>query len=639
MKFKGKIELTLKGFGFLICEDKNQKDIFILKRNLNNAMDGDVVIVETLNKTKKPEGIVVEIVARRNNNIVGTFHKDKKNSYGFVIADDKNVYLDIFIPKGQALSAKDDDKVVVKITKWPDSEKRSPEGEITENLGNKNKKGVDILSVIKKFDINEKFQKQVLAEGTKIPGLVTNKDLNDRLDLREHKIVTIDGMDSKDLDDAISLLKLDNGHFKLGVHIADVAHYVQENSELDREAFERSTSTYLIDTVIPMLPENLSNGICSLNPNVDRLTISCIMEINHKGNVVNHEIVESVIKTTNRLVYTEVSDNLESKNPDQYYKTMEDLALILKKKRYQRGTIDFEFAEPYIVLDKKGKAVDVKIRDRRIANKIIEEFMILANETVAEYVHHFNLPFVFRVHKQPSEEKIMIFNKFLDNLGYRIKGKQGEVHPKALQAIQAKIAGSPEEDIVNKMMLRSLRQAKYSVKNEGHFGLASSYYCHFTSPIRRYPDLVVHRILKDIIKNKITKTRVKELEEMARTVSLQASEQERISEKAERDVYDMKKAEYMEDKVGDIFLGTISSVLRFGFFVELANCVEGLVRVENLKDDYYIFDEQRMSLSGEHNKKTFKIGDKVKVLLAKVSVERREVDFELLPRDRKVKES
>lgn len=638
--FRGKIETTMKGFGFLICENKEIKDIFVSQKNLNGAMNGDVVLVQILKNSKsekKAEGIVTKIIKRASTIIVGTFMKSEK--FGFVVADDKKIKKDIFITNSKNLGAEDGYKVVAEITKWATTEK-NPEGKIIEILGKKNDKGVDILSIIKKHNLNDKFDSKVVEEAENIKNFVSDDEIEKRLDLRNEIIVTIDGEDAKDLDDAVSIVKLKNGNYKLGVHIADVSHYVKENSDIDKEAFARATSVYLLNKVVPMLPERLSNGICSLNPKENRLTLSCIMEVDKHGKVVDHKICETVIKTTERMTYTTVSDLLEQKASleiEQKYtglldtfKTMEELSILLTKKREKRGAIDFNFSDHKIILDSNGKPVDIKMQERRIANKIIEEFMILANETVAEHVFWLDIPFVYRIHEIPSEEKIENFNKFIYNLGHHIKGDLKEVHPKALQELLKKTTGTLEEHIIHKLMLRSLRQARYSPINEGHFGLASDYYSHFTSPIRRYPDLIIHRIIKQILNNEITPARRIKLKSIVEKTSTQSSEMERIAEKAERDLDDLKMAEYMADKIGQVFEGTISSILAFGMFIELENTVEGLVKVENMDGDYYIYDEERLRFIGEKTKKIYKIGDKVTVILDRVNLDYGEIDFSLI---------
>lgn len=645
----GKVEVTQRGFGFVMVDGsatagkKNDgsasSDVFIPAGEMGGAMNNDRVlikIVKGLDGEKRREGTIVKVIERANTQVVGVFQKN--NNFGFVIVDDKKINQDVFISFNNTKNAQSGDKVVVKIIKWPDGDKKA-EGKVIEVLGNKNDPGVDILSVIYKYGLPDAFPKAVESAAELISTEVAKEDLVGRRDLRNETIVTIDGPDAKDLDDAISVELLDNGNYRLGVHIADVTHYVKEGSVLDKEAFERATSVYLVNKVVPMLPRRLSNGICSLNPQVDRLTLSISMEIDEKGHVVSHDIFESVICTKERMIYDDVSDILAGERLDElsryeylfdFFKRTQELQKILRSRRDVRGAIDFNFPEAKIKCDEEGRAVDVVKENRRIANRIIEEFMLVANETVAEHFFWMDMPFVYRIHELPKEEKIEKFNQFLGNFGYIIKMKDGEVHPKAIQILLNKVEGTREEHIINKLMLRSLKQAKYSPLNEGHFGLAAKYYCHFTSPIRRYPDLQIHRIIKECINGKLSEKRIERLKGIVESASLQSSERERLAEQAERDADDMKKAEYMLSHVGETYDGVISSVTSFGFFVELDNTVEGLVRIANLNDDYYYYAEQLMQLIGEHTKRTFKIGDLVRVLVRRVDVDLREIDFEFV---------
>jgi len=635
----GKIQSTMKGFAFLIPDDKEQSDVFIAAAELEGAMNGDRVLVKLIQKaegSRRSEGTVISITERANTEVVGTFEMSK--DFGFVLPDNRKINMDIYVPAPRNMGAKTGDKVVVKITKWPKG-RRNPEGKVIEILGQKGDPGTDILSVIRKFQLPENFPKKVLAEADSVPQDVSEEEIARRKDLRDLVTVTIDGADAKDLDDAISIERMENGNFKLGVHIADVTHYVKEGSALDKEAIKRATSVYLVDRVIPMLPRRLSNGICSLNPQVNRLTMTCMMEIDMNGGVVDHEIFESVIKTNERMIYTDVSDILEKvdrpelKKYDYLYesfKYMEELAKILRKKRERRGAIDFNFPEARIIVDENGKPTEIRRADRRIANRVIEEFMLAANETVAEHMHWMELPFVYRVHDTPDEEKIVAFNKFIHNFGFFVKGAQGEIHPKAVQNLLNKVEGKPEEHIISKMMLRSLKQAKYSPSNDGHFGLAADYYCHFTSPIRRYPDLQIHRIIREMTQNKLFPKRVAQLEEIVAYASEQSSEQERIAEKAERETDDIKKCEYMMDYIGEEFEGMISSVTNFGVFIELSNTIEGLTRLKLLDDDYYYYDQENLQLVGERTTNTYRIGDKVRVRVERVDVDLREIDFFIL---------
>ncbi|WIF94921.1 ribonuclease R [Caminicella sporogenes] len=632
----GRLQCTQKGFGFVIPDNMDIDDIFIPASDINGAMHNDRVICRLIRRGgdgKRPEGEIIRILERANKKIVGTFESSR--NFGFVVPDDKRINFDIYVPKNEFNGAEDNYKVVVQITRWPEP-RRNPEGKVIEVLGHKDDVGTDIVSIIRKYNLPEEFPKKVLKEAESIPDTVSEEEIAKRRDLRGMNIVTIDGADAKDLDDAVSIEKLDNGNYRLGVHIADVTHYVKEGSHLDKEALKRGTSVYLVDRVIPMLPKKLSNGICSLNPKVDRLTLSVFMEIDKKGNVVDHEICESVIKTKERMTYTDVSDILEkndSKLIKKYdylvedFKLMQELAMILKKKKEMRGSIDFDFPEAKIILDENGKPIEIKKAERRIANRIIEEFMIVCNETVAERMYWLKLPFVYRVHEEPDMEKIENFNKFIHNFGYHLKGISTEIHPKTLQELFNKVKGTKEEHIISTIMLRSLKQARYSPENLGHFGLASNYYCHFTSPIRRYPDLQIHRIIKEMLKNELNQNRIARLKNIVANAADRSSERERLAVEAERETDDLKKAEYMSYRIGEEYYGIISGVVSFGIFVELENTVEGLVRISSLVDDYYIFDEENYLFRGERTNKVFRIGDEVKVKVVNVNIDQREIDF------------
>ncbi len=634
----GTVSGTQKGFAFVMPKDKSKADIFIATGDLNGSMHGDTVYCKITGSRRgeSQEGEIVKIIKRANEYVVGTF--DSNENFGFVVPDNKKISGDIYIHKKGFGKAQNGQKVVVKITKWPEG-RRNPEGEVSEVLGFIGEEGVDVLSVIRKYKLPESFPNKVEREANAIAPEVPASTLNDRKDLRGEQIITIDGIDAKDLDDAVQVKKLANGNYYLGVHIADVSHYVTENSKLDKEAFKRGTSVYLIDRVIPMLPKALSNGICSLNPDVDRLTMTCEMEIDQNGEVVKYDIYESVIKSQRRMNYKDVSDILESvegAKVEEYadlidmFKDMETLCNILREKRVKRGAIDFDFPEPFIELDEDGKPVRIVERERRIANRIIEEFMLAANETVAEHVFWLEKPFVYRIHEDPDAERIAEFNKFLHNFGYRLKGNADELHPKEVQRLLAEVKGKKEEHIINKLMLRALKQAKYSPICEGHFGLAAKYYSHFTSPIRRYPDLQIHRILKEMIHGKLTEDRCEMLKGIVEAASIQSSERERTAEQAERETDDMKKAEYMLDYIGETFEGMISSVTSFGIFTELDNTVEGLTRISMLEDDYYKFDQEHLRLLGERTKNVYTVGDVVKVRVERVDVALREVDFYIL---------
>ena len=639
--FVGKFVSHRKGFGFVESDEEFTQDLFIPADCVNTAMHNDRVIAEITSPAtddKRAEGKIIKIIKREVTEVVGLFQPSR--NFGFVIPDNKKFNQDIYIPKKFFSGAKENDKVVVEITVWP-SEDRKPEGKIIEVLGQKGERGVEIDSIVKAHGLPEEFPKKVLDEAEFVAQPIPQEEIDRRYDIRDLKTFTIDGEDAKDLDDAISIEQLDNGNFKLGVHIADVTHYVKEKSKLDKEALKRATSVYLVDKVIPMLPKTLSNGVCSLNPFEDKLTLSIFMEINDKGEVVKHDIHETVINSKARMTYTEVSDILE-KDDEKLKKTFshmvddfvlaEKLARILMKRRERRGAIDFDFPEAKIILNKEGEVVDIKHYERRISNRIIEEFMLVSNETIAEHYFWLGLPFVYRIHETPSAEKMEQLSKFISTFGYTIKGDLEEVHPKALQSIVEKIKGSREEEAISTILLRSLKQARYEPTCVGHFGLAAKYYCHFTSPIRRYPDLQIHRIIKEQLNNKINKKRQDQLANIVDYASTQSSERERAAELAERDVHDYYKACYMADKVGQEFDGIVSSVTGFGMFVELENTVEGLIRLANMADDYYIYDEMTYTIIGERTKKTYKIGDPVRIKVDRVNVDFREIDFELVGR-------
>lgn len=637
--FVGKLVSHKKGFGFVESDEEYTQDLFIPADSLNGAMHNDRVIAEITTPAtdeKRAEGRIIKVVERAITDVVGTFQESK--NFGFVLPDNKKFNKDIFIPKKFFNGARGNDKVVCRITQWP-TEDRKPEGKIIEILGQKGDRYVEIASVIREHGLPEEFPKKVLDEAEKVAIEIPQEEIDRRLDIRDMNIFTIDGEDAKDLDDAVSIEVLDNGNYKLGVHIADVTHYVKEKSKLDKEALKRATSVYLVDKVIPMLPKTLSNGVCSLNPFEDKLTLSVFMEINHKGDVVKHDIKETIINSKARMTYTEVSDILEkddeklkktfAKVADDFF-TAEKLARILMKRREKRGAIDFDFPEAKIILNNDGDVVDIVQYERRISNRIIEEFMLITNETVAEHFFWLNMPFVYRVHETPAHEKIETLNKFISTFGYVIKGDLESVHPKALQGIIEQIHGKTEEKAISTIMLRSLKQARYSPECVGHFGLAAQYYSHFTSPIRRYPDLQIHRIIKEFLNGKISQKRQDQLAQIVDYASTQSSEREREAELAERDVKDIYKARYMEDRVGEEFVGIVSSVTSFGMFIELDNTVEGLVRLADMNDDYYIFDENTFTILGERTKKMYRIGDVVKIKVEKVNVDFKEIDFKLL---------
>ena len=633
----GRLQGHEKGFGFVIPNDKTKDDIFIPAENMNSAMNGDTVVANLLKRQevgRRQEGEIVRILDRANSKVIGIF--EDNGNFGFLIPDDQKISYDIFIPKAQVGEAKNKQKVVVEITRWPEL-RRNPEGKVIEVLGYLSDKGIDILSIIRQFNLPEEFPTKVQEQADMVPEFISEIDLEGREDLRGMVTFTIDGADAKDFDDAVSIETLANGNFKLGVHIADVAHYVRSNSAIDKEAYTRGNSVYLIDRVIPMLPKVLSNGICSLNPNVDRLTLSVFMEIDKKGEVVDHRIFDSIIKSKHRLIYDDVSDFLEiddslakEKLSDilTELKQMEELMHILYDKRSRRGSIDFDFPESFIELDEKGNPIDVRKDERRIANRLIEEFMLVCNETVAEEFFWAEVPFLYRIHEEPNPEKLAEFGKFIHNFGYELKGK--EIHPKELQLLTQEIKGKREETVISTLLLRSLRKAIYSAKPDIHFGLAAKYYSHFTSPIRRYPDLVIHRIIKDYIKGKLSLEKQAQLEKILPETAEHTSMTEKRAEEAEREVDDLKKAQFMAKKIGEEFDGIISSVTSFGIFVQLENTIEGLVHFNNMDDDFYRFDEDNYYIIGERTKKIYRLGDEVRIEVIGADVGKRNIDFRLI---------
>lgn len=644
---KGTIQMHKKGFAFLIPTDESKADVYINPTDLKGAMNRDLVFVRVISNQvgdKRFEGVVEQIIERHSTRIVGTF--EDKGSFGFVIADDKRIPNDIFIRKSESHGAVTGHKVIVNITKFPEGT-MSAEGEIVEILGHKNDPGMDILSIIHKYDIPIEFPDEVMKQAEQTPETIDASELEGRRDLRDELVVTIDGADAKDLDDAISVKKLANGNYKLGVYISDVSYYVEKDSPMDTEAYERGTSVYLVDRVIPMLPHRLSNGICSLNPGVDRLTLGCEMEIDPKGEVINHDIFQSVINSSARMTYNEVNQILVDQDQDvrdQYeefvplFEAMEDLAELLRQKRFGRGAIDFNFKEAQVLVDETGHPTDVVIRERSVAERLIEEFMLIANETVAENFHWMEMPFIYRIHEDPDEEKLQNFYQFVGQFGYNIKGTANEVHPQALQQVLDLVKGEQEEMVISKLMLRSLKQARYDFNSVGHFGLATKFYTHFTAPIRRFPDLIVHRLIRTyLIEGKIDEKTQNHWKSKLPEISKHTSERERIAVDAERETDDLKKAEFMQDKIGEEFDGVISSVTGFGLFVELENTVEGLVHVTDLTDDYYHFDERSMALIGERTANVFRIGDAITIKVADVNLEERSVDFEVVGMKRKAR--
>ena len=639
-----------KGFGFVKIE--NSKDeIYISKTNTNSALNGDTVVVEIIDKKVKEEhreGKIVAVTTRKKDTIVGIFTKSK--DFGFVVPDDRRFGTDVYISKKNIGQAKNKNKVVVQILKYPENGKNA-EGKIVEILGNVDEAGVDMMSLIRDYNLPYEFPQNVVKEAKSIKDTINENDIKNRLDLRAEEIFTIDGEDAKDLDDAVNVKKLENGNYELGVHIADVSNYVKEKSDLDKEAYIRGTSIYMLDRVIPMLPKELSNGICSLNQKKDRLAISCIMEINKKGEVVSSDIRKSVINVTKRMSYNDVKIilNLENKNEcefsedeikiikankqyEEHFKRMEELALILKKRREIQGSLNLDLPETKVVLDENGFAIDIKKYELSFANEIIEQFMLTANENVAERFYWLEAPFIYRVHEVPDEDKIDELNKFLYNFGYKIKGQKDEIKPKAFAEILENIKGKEEERVISTLILRTLKVARYESQNKGHFGIASKYYSHFTSPIRRYPDLFIHRIISYYLEKDYNMDEKFKDEYTAKAIAAaeQASEREKIAQKVERDSVDIKKAEYMQNKIGEEYEGIVSSITQFGMFVELENTVEGLIRFEDMGNEYFVYDEERKTLTGDVTLRCFHIGDKVNVKVKKANKILRQVDFELI---------
>lgn len=627
---RGIVQGNEKGFGFLLQEDE---DIFIPKDNMNSALNGDEVVVEMLDYRNgdSAEAKIIGIVKRANEKVVGTFQD--KRSFGFVVADDNKFAYDIFISKKDMLGARDGQKVLVQIEKWPQRGKK-PEGKIIEVFGYGHEKGVDILSIAASLELPMKFNKKTLDLAKKIPIAVKEKDLKGREDFRELLTFTIDGRDSKDFDDAVSIETLENGNLRLGVHIADVGHYVRENDEIDKEAYNRGNSVYLIDEVIPMLPEELSNGICSLNEGVDRLVLSVLMEVDEKGKVVDSKITEGVIRSGRRLIYDDVSDFLEDGRVDKSLegleselKSMDKLARILRKKRMERGSIDFDFPEAQIIVDENGRPTEIKREERRIANKLIEEFMLLCNETVAEQYFWMEVPFLYRIHEEPDEEKIVSLNAVLRHLGYKLNTQN--LDSKSVQELIEEVKEKEEGVFVSTLVLRSLKKARYSEINDIHFGLAAKYYSHFTAPIRRYSDLVIHRVIKSIIHNKLSESKMDYLESILPEVAKHVSDTERRAQEAERMVESVKMAEYMEDKIGEEYSAFISSITSFGIFAQLENTIEGLISYQSMSD-YFEFNEDDYSAVGRDSKKVYRIGDKLKIKVVNTNVTRGTIDFEIV---------
>ena len=636
----GKYMATQRGFGFVRVENE-EDDIFIPEVYTKGALDGDtvqVLVKKEGEEGKRREGQVLNILERGNSIIVGTYTRSR--NFGFVTPDNQKFTKDIYVAKAESKGAVTGHKVVVEIVDFGD-EQRKPEGRILEILGHVNDPGVDILSVIKAYGLPEEYPDEVMKQIEDIPDEVEESQKAGRADFRQLQTVTIDGEDAKDLDDAITLSKEGN-IYHLGVHIADVSQYVTEGSPLDKEALKRGTSIYLVDRVIPMIPHKLSNGICSLNQGVDRLALSCMMDINEKGEIIKHKICESVINVTRRMSYTSVHKIIEEKDEEErreyeelipMFELMYELAEILQARREKRGSIDFDFPEAKIILDEKGKPIDVKEYERTQANRIIEEFMLAANQTVAEEYFWSELPFVYRTHETPDMEKIQNLALFIENFGYTLKIKEDEIHPKEIQKLMRAIAGKPEEGLIGRLALRSMKQARYTTECEGHFGLAMKYYCHFTSPIRRYPDLQIHRIIKENIHGGMKEKRIEHYQKILPEVTEQTSALERRADDAEREVEKMKKAEYMEQFVGKDFEGTISGLTTWGMYVELPNTIEGMIRVADIPGDYYYYDEDMHRMVGEKTGKVYKMGEPLRIIVAGVDKLTRTIDFVLYQED------
>lgn len=623
-----------RGFGFVAIEGQ-EEDVFIPADRTGGALHGDRVqiVIDSERRGGRPEGTVVRILEHANETLVGTYEKGK--GYGFVIPDNQRISKDIFIPQGCSQGAVSGHKVMVKIRDFGEKKGKKPEGVITEILGHIHDPGVDILSIVRAYNLPEDFPGAVKNQLKQVPDEVKKDSWAGRKDLRDLPTVTIDGEEAKDLDDAISIERAGDG-YRLGVHIADVSHYVQEHTPLDEEAFKRGTSVYLVDRVIPMLPHKLSNGICSLNEGEDRLALSCLMEIDSQGNVTGHEIAETVIRSDRRMTYTAVNAIVTDHDPQvtaeyaefaEMFLLMKELADILRKKRHARGSIDFDFPESKIVLDEKGKPLEIKAYERNAATRIIEDFMLLANETVAEDYFWQELPFLYRTHDKPDEDRMKRLGTFINNFGYVLRMPGGQVYPKEIQKLLDKVEGTPEELLISRLTLRSMKQAKYTTENTGHFGLAARYYTHFTSPIRRYPDLQIHRIIKESLHGGLTGKRISHYEKILPQVAVQTSALERRADEAERETDKLKKVQYMERFIGQEFEGVISGVTSWGFYVELPNTVEGLVHISELRDDYYVFLEERYELSGEMTGKTYKLGQTIRVQLTGCDRFSKTIDF------------
>ncbi|MDD6038147.1 MAG: ribonuclease R [bacterium] len=631
----GVFDSNARGFGFVRVEGE-EEDIFIGRDDRGGAIHNDKVKVKitAAPQGKRREGKVIQVLEHGKAQIVGTYEASK--TFGFVVPDNGRFTQDIFVPLECSMGAVSGHKVIVELTQYGENGKK-PEGKVVEIIGHINDPGTDILSIAKDFELPIEFGEKVLNQAVRVGKPVSEADKSGRLDLRDVMMVTIDGEDAKDLDDAVSL-SMEGENYRLGVHIADVSNYVQEHSALDVEAFERGTSVYLVDRVIPMLPHVLSNGICSLNAGEERLALSCIMLINPKGEVIDHEIAETVICVDERMSYTSVNKILALKDEREtaryerlvpMFRDMEKLAAILRKRRMKRGSIDFDFPETKVILDKEGWPVEIRPYERNVATKLIEDFMLIANETVAEDNFWQEIPFVYRTHENPDPDKIKKLSTFINNFGYNIHVGGDELHPKELQKLLEKIADTPEETLISRLTLRSMKQAKYTTDCTGHFGLAAKYYCHFTSPIRRYPDLQIHRIIKERLRGRMSEQRREHYGKILDEVAKQSSERERRAEEAERETVKLKKVQYMSEHIGEIFTGVISSVTGWGMYVELPDTIEGMVHVTSLRDDYYHYVEDTYELVGEVTGKRYKLGETVNVMVAGTDELMRTIDFEI----------
>ena len=635
-KITGTFQAHPKGFGFVSVEGEKE-DIFIPESETNGAMHMDTVEISVSPAVtgRRREGKVLHVLERGMKQVVCTYQLNK--NFGFAVPDNPKFGSDIFIPLERSKGAVNGHKVVVEITQYGKKGK-NPEGKVVEILGHINDPGVDILSIVRAYGLPVEFDPKVMTQVEHVAKPVSEADMAGRMDLRDWQMVTIDGEDAKDLDDAVSLT-MDHENYILGVHIADVTNYVQENSALDREALERGTSVYLVDRVIPMHPHTLSNGLCSLNAGEDRLALSCIMTVDPSGEVIAHEIAETVIHVNRRMSYTSVKKILtdhDEAETEEYrelipmFERMQELSGILRARRKKRGSIDFDFPETKMILDENGKPVDIRPYDRNVATKIIEDFMLLANETVAEDGYWQELPFLYRSHETPDEEKIRTLATFINNFGYSMHIGVNEIRPKEIQKLLTKVEDTPEEAMISRLALRSMKQAKYTVENDGHFGLAANYYTHFTSPIRRYPDLQIHRIIKDNLRGRMNADKMEHYRSILPEVAKRSSEMERRADEAERETVKLKKVEYMQAHIGEEFEGVISGITKWGMYVELPNTIEGLVHVTNMTDDHYEYNEERYEMMGMHTRKVYKLGEGLRVRVLDADRLMRTIDFKIV---------